>query len=525
MMEVLQALSITLYSSLLCLGYFAIIIFSYIVIAFPIQYALNVWRDARAFRALPWVDIRNEVFPTLRACFRNAWGGGLKTVTEAYYKHSKNGEFFVTPTWWSRGVVTVPPSHFDWFLKELDEKSTLPQIALHLSHQQWSLPGQPRGEYFHYELVPYLKKLNPDQTWRQIAKSFELGLDIGSEWKTVNIVEDVVLGPATRMLARAYYGEAMMREDEFNKNIVPYVLAANVIPYNCSEFIPPLIYSAIYRFTGARQHKFQKKLDKVLKPYIIKRIAEIREGKGGSDEETDVLTVYLKQAVKSTNPTDLDPSVISARFGMLVAGFTFETITGMLSDITSKLAARPEDLKVIERELQTVDAVRTGDWAMKDLVDLVHLDSYFKESMRYMAFNGFGLALVRKVTAPQGVRLPGDVAIILPKGTWAGIPVDAIHRDKDYFEDPDEFKPWRFVNPSETDASALVRNQMTAVSDSFLAFGRGKGVCPGRFFASIAMKLFVVYMVSRYDIRPPPGSKPDPQGQFWKMQLRRKVGA
>uniref|UniRef100_A0A0W0GF56 Cytochrome p450 n=1 Tax=Moniliophthora roreri TaxID=221103 RepID=A0A0W0GF56_MONRR len=44
-------------------------------------------------------------------------------------------------------------------------------------------------------------------------------------------------------------------------------------------------------------------------------------------------------------------------------------------------------------------------------------------------------------------------------------------------------------------------HRMTGTSDTFLAFGSGRHLCPGRFFASLELKIFMAYLVLNYDVK------------------------
>ncbi|KAG7096044.1 hypothetical protein E1B28_006725 [Marasmius oreades] len=44
---------------------------------------------------------------------------------------------------------------------------------------------------------------------------------------------------------------------------------------------------------------------------------------------------------------------------------------------------------------------------------------------------------------------------------------------------------------------------MTSTSESFLAFGGGRHLCPGRFFAAMELKMFMAYLVLNYDVKMP----------------------
>ena len=67
----------------------------------------------------------------------------------------------------------------------------------------------------------------------------------------------------------------------------------------------------------------------------------------------------------------------------------------------------------------------------------------------------------------------------------------AILHDPEAYPDPEEFKPERFLNPDGT-----VRDD-PALS---LAFGAGKRICPGRFFADATIFIIISSVLSVFKV-------------------------
>lgn len=60
---------------------------------------------------------------------------------------------------------------------------------------------------------------------------------------------------------------------------------------------------------------------------------------------------------------------------------------------------------------------------------------------------------------------------MIEKGTCVVVPVMAIHRDPEHFENPEEFNPDRFLDSKQ--------------AQRFLAFGTGIKQCPGKLSVSL----------------------------------------
>lgn len=80
--------------------------------------------------------------------------------------------------------------------------------------------------------------------------------------------------------------------------------------------------------------------------------------------------------------------------------------------------------------------------------------------------------------------------LTIPKGSYAFIPVYAVHRDPQNYEDPDSFKPERF----------MPENKSKIKPATFIPFADGPRNCLGYKFALIMLKLSLVYILRKYTI-------------------------
>ncbi|MDG6100460.1 cytochrome P450, partial [Alteromonas sp. ZYF713] len=103
------------------------------------------------------------------------------------------------------------------------------------------------------------------------------------------------------------------------------------------------------------------------------------------------------------------------------------------------------------------------------------------------------LLVPRKTT--QDVKLMG---YDIPEGTQVLVNAWAIGRDPALWEDPEEFRPERFLN-----------NSITYKGQQFnwLPFGAGRRQCPGIQFGVVVTELVLANIVYRYDFALPNGFK------------------
>lgn len=72
---------------------------------------------------------------------------------------------------------------------------------------------------------------------------------------------------------------------------------------------------------------------------------------------------------------------------------------------------------------------------------MAHLDSAVRESMRLNGFVARGV--LKTVLAPGGATLPDGT--VVPRGAKVGIQAYSVHRDGDFYPEPERYDAFRFV--------------------------------------------------------------------------------
>lgn len=102
---------------------------------------------------------------------------------------------------------------------------------------------------------------------------------------------------------------------------------------------------------------------------------------------------------------------------------------------------------------------------------------------------------------PDGLELEG-CGIRADQRTVLTVPLEAIHYDEDIHPGARRYNPFRFATPDDEGSANGTGKQKLIVSldDGFLSFGTGRWACPGRFFASMEMKIFMANVLLNYDV-------------------------
>ncbi|CAI6285304.1 unnamed protein product [Periconia digitata] len=158
-----------------------------------------------------------------------------------------------------------------------------------------------------------------------------------------------------------------------------------------------------------------------------------------------------------------------------------------LDFIFLQLCRNADIQEALRKEIGTLEGL-----TYEKLMNLPFLDSFIKETVRLHPLDK--LAVRRKALKPYTFA-SGSPNV--PAGATVAVSsYDMMHKSIDY-PSPEEFQPRRFM-----DSDTSVRGtKFTEVSEKFPVWGYGSLACPGRFHASIVMKLVIAHFVMRYDMR------------------------
>lgn len=127
---------------------------------------------------------------------------------------------------------------------------------------------------------------------------------------------------------------------------------------------------------------------------------------------------------------------------------------------------------------------------------LEKLDSVLRESQRISPPTTLGMKRLFKEshTFQNGTHVEA--------GTYACMPVFAIENDPAITPEPEKFDGLRaFRSARETDPDKAHEHLFSTPGPNFLNFGYGKTACPGRFFASVVVKMVMTKALTDYEFK------------------------
>ncbi|XP_017771565.1 PREDICTED: cytochrome P450 4d2-like [Nicrophorus vespilloides] len=163
-----------------------------------------------------------------------------------------------------------------------------------------------------------------------------------------------------------------------------------------------------------------------------------------------------------------------------------DTVTSVLSMTIFELGKNQD---VQERLFQEIDQNISGneEITLSKLNKLPYMECVLKESMRLHTPVPFAERLLRKDITIDGCLIPAKTNIC--------VHFHGLHRDPEYFPNPDHFDPERF-----TPENSAKRNEFC-----FAPFSAGPRNCIGKKYAMMVMKYTVVKILKNFKINPVPG--------------------
>ncbi|KAI4889690.1 hypothetical protein NFI96_028998 [Prochilodus magdalenae] len=174
-----------------------------------------------------------------------------------------------------------------------------------------------------------------------------------------------------------------------------------------------------------------------------------------------------------------DHEILSQSMSFLFAGY--ETTSSTLCFFFYVMATNQKAMKKLQEEISETFP-NEAPVQYEELMGMDYLDAALNESMRL-----YPVAARLERVCKKTVEING---VTIPKGTVVMIPTFPLHRDPEYWPDPETFKPERFTKENKDRIDPYM----------FMPFGSGPRNCIGMRFALVTMKLAIVHILRRFDV-------------------------
>ncbi|XP_018404336.1 PREDICTED: cytochrome P450 9e2-like [Cyphomyrmex costatus] len=167
----------------------------------------------------------------------------------------------------------------------------------------------------------------------------------------------------------------------------------------------------------------------------------------------------------------------------------FDTSSTAMSFAAHEIAANPEVQNKLQQEIDKVLEESNGKVSYEAINRLEYLDAVINETLRLYPPVTF-LERICEKTYELPPALPNEKPFIMKKGMTFWIPIFAIHRDKEYYANPETFDPERFLN-----------NKMHN-SLYYMPFGLGPRMCIANRFALLEVKILLFHLLAQCELKP-----------------------
>uniref|UniRef100_A0A182PZA7 Uncharacterized protein n=1 Tax=Anopheles epiroticus TaxID=199890 RepID=A0A182PZA7_9DIPT len=204
------------------------------------------------------------------------------------------------------------------------------------------------------------------------------------------------------------------------------------------------------------------------------------------------LDLYFREMVKCT-PQEPNFTFQHDQLVLGLVDFFFPAISGATTQMALLLERLLHNPHVVKRMQHEIDEV-VGHGrlpTLDDRTELSYTEATLREAMRIDTLVPSGIAhRVQEDTTLRGYELPKDTLVI--------VGLDAIHNQKEYWGDPECFRPERFLDES---------GKLCLAKDLSVPFGAGKRLCAGETFARNIMFLTLAALMQNFNIRQPPNAQ------------------
>lgn len=329
------------------------------------------------------------------------------------------------------------------------------------------------------------------------------------------VLYEKLLTMAAIISGSVFIGKEHCRDPLYINQSIMYTVIVHTAKEKLQKWSPALRWLAARFFVPelSQAHDYREATKRFLIPIIQERRRLIASG---GPAPQDMVTWMLAKA----DEWRLDDDELAlTEIQLSIAAIHTSSMT--LSTILYELAVRPEEQRALRAEARAVLAAHgagAGAGAGGDGRDLHHptpralydlrlLDSFMKETMR--------------TNPPTTVRFPRYVersitlrdGTVLPRGASLDALLSPPLSDPRLYPDPGVFDARRFLRLRSGEAADPLgyknkeQYQFIGANKEDIFWGYGPHACPGRFFANAQMKLIIVQLLARFEMRRPGGSR------------------
>uniref|UniRef100_A0A1Q3FSN6 Putative cytochrome p450 n=1 Tax=Culex tarsalis TaxID=7177 RepID=A0A1Q3FSN6_CULTA len=259
---------------------------------------------------------------------------------------------------------------------------------------------------------------------------------------------------------------------EMGRRIMDLNFKAQIIMF-LTNFFPSI--KKFYKFTFIA-HDVQEFFIRIMKEAI-------RHRKQNNIVRNDYLD-HLLSLEEKKQVTEID----MAGHGVSFFADGFETSSSVITYCLFDLASNPAIQKQLRQEIREVQANK-GGLTYDNIGEMTYLEQVLNESLRMHVITP---TLAKRCTENVELTSSKGKKIRIQAGTAVNIP-HMVHRDPQYYDEPEKFKPERF-------APEKGGNKPYREKGVYFPFGEGPRMCLGMRFALMQAKRGIVEIIDKFEI-------------------------
>ncbi|KAB0791190.1 hypothetical protein PPYR_02990 [Photinus pyralis] len=245
--------------------------------------------------------------------------------------------------------------------------------------------------------------------------------------------------------------------------------------------------------TLIRENIASREQNGIIRPDMLHLLIEARKGRLNFDkavEDTEFTAIEgvadrKEEKRKKEQLTDMDITAQALIF--FFAGF--DSVSTLMCFMAHELAINADIQERLQHEVDDTMRQCEGNITYQALSKMEYMDMVVAETMRKWPVGVFS---GRVCTKPYTIKpeKEGEKAVKLNVNDSLWIPIFAIHRDENNYENPTRFDPERFNR----------ENRASVLPYQFIPFGVGPRSCIGNRFALMETKLVFFYLLSKFNL-------------------------
>ncbi|XP_020280583.1 cytochrome P450 9e2-like [Pseudomyrmex gracilis] len=200
----------------------------------------------------------------------------------------------------------------------------------------------------------------------------------------------------------------------------------------------------------------------------------------------DMMQIMIETKGKKGKELTVE-DMTSQAFGFFFGGF--DTVSTLMCFAAHEIAVHPDVQARLRDEINNVLKSTNGTVTYEALNGMQYLDAVLNETLRL-----WPVAVFLDRTCTQEFELPpafpGAKPFVMKKGKSIWFSTYGLHRDPQYWEEPDNFNPDRFFDKKNINSIA------------YIPFGLGPRVCIGNRFALLETKVMLFHLLARCELKP-----------------------